>query len=442
MGKRPVSARNDSSKRTTAAPVENEASPPSSVAEPNSSRSESIVTQYQTYSNGSPNRDYNRATSGLWSDFTVFPDESIMGETGASSSSLCDSIFSISTDMLLDDSLNFTNLQNNQASGFHHVHVPRSIKDLPPLAPAPGLLNPSAPFHNKSDSSSHYNHVDAVRPATQADNLSPTKSKTDSDQLPTNQQRTSCVHLASSTLHSLSIPSSFCNNLSATAPLNTVEQVLATNRGATTAFHTLMQCPCSQSSSNALTLALIINKILGCYSAIGRCSLSSSLSSTTNILPPSSSATSNKKVASSLHLSGSSPSLTSLSTPGSPTTGFTSRAASNIVLDSPITIGAIQIDADDEHKFILQLVLSELRKVSKMVDTFAKRYCTGASNRSGEAMMGGGANEPHPNEQWNSDEETIYNSLRLFLRSKVQAVRKEIGVVLRRSEEGAMGFEI
>jgi len=56
---------------------------------------------------------------------------------------------------------------------------------------------------------------------------------------------TSCVELVSSTLHSLSLPSSMCTSSPHPMPLHTVEQVLATSRGGISAFNRILECPCS-----------------------------------------------------------------------------------------------------------------------------------------------------------------------------------------------------
>lgn len=89
-------------------------------------------------------------------------------------------------------------------------------------------------------------------------------------------------------------------------------------------------------------------------------------------------------------------------------------------MDTPIAIGGYNIDPDDEHVFILQLVLSELRKVSKLVDAFAVQ-CSTATALAGRSGCG---------------EDTVYQSLEHFLRCQVHKARREVDAILRRTEEG------
>lgn len=229
-------------------------------------------------------------------------------------------------------------------------------------------------------------------------------------------QSSTCAELASSTIHSLSLPSSMCTSSPHPIPFHTVEQVLATSRAAISAFNKLLQCPCSHSTSFTLTLALMISKILDCHSAICR-------------LPTSSPATalghSRKAPSSAIDLptpSSSTTSLTTLSPPGSSSTSMSQSQGGphNIVMDTPIAIGGYNIDPDDEHVFILQLVLSELRKVSKLVDAFAVQ-CSTATALAGRSGCG---------------EDTVYQSLEHFLRCQVHKARREVDAILRRTEEG------
>ena len=85
------------------------------------------------------------------------------------------------------------------------------------------------------------------------------------------------------------------------------------------------------------------------------------------------------------------------------------------MLDIPITMGAYQIDAEDEHHLKLQIVLSELRKVSKLIDAFAGRYYRG--NNGGDG---------------------IYSALERFLRAELKTASKEVSAALRTSEDGAV----
>ncbi|OCK80659.1 hypothetical protein K432DRAFT_434619 [Lepidopterella palustris CBS 459.81] len=179
-------------------------------------------------------------------------------------------------------------------------------------------------------------------------------------------------------------PSSGSDENNPAAP-STIDQVLATNRRAITTFHQLLQCPCSSNSGLVLAIALIILKILSCYGAIGR----STSSRTSNSRPMSSAA------------SGS-------STPW----GMDTNVEREMVLDIPITMGAYQIDSEDEQHLKLQLVLNELRKVSKLIDAFAGRYCRGGPGGDG-----------------------IYGALEKFLRGELRNATKEVSTALRSTEE-------
>ncbi|OCL10940.1 hypothetical protein AOQ84DRAFT_205433 [Glonium stellatum] len=213
---------------------------------------------------------------------------------------------------------------------------------------------------------------------------------------PHSARSTSCSNLASSTLQSLHIPSNFCTTFSPTsgpntdnqAPPSSIDQVLAANRRAIATFHQLLQCPCSSNSGLVLALALIILKILSCYTAIGRSTSSRTIST---------------RSASSETSGASSP------------WGFDTNMEREVMLDIPITMGAYQIDAEDEHHLKLQLVLNELRKVSKLIDAFAGRYCRGGNGGEG-----------------------IHSALEKFLRAELRTASKEVSTALRVSEDGAV----
>lgn len=203
---------------------------------------------------------------------------------------------------------------------------------------------------------------------------------------PGHSRKESCHNLASATLQNLHLPQNFCqsNPTSAPgglAPTSSIDQVLATNRRAIQTFHQLLQCPCSSNSGMVLGLSLIILKILSCYSAIGRST------------------------------------STRTGTAGSVTSEYTSGTSTpwedrEMVMDIPISMGAYQIDAEDEMHLKLQLVINELRKVSKLIDSFQGRYCRGAPGGDG-----------------------IYGALEKFLRAELKAASKELNNALRNSED-------
>ena len=244
------------------------------------------------------------------------------------------------------------------------------------------------------------------------------------------QNPSSCIELASSTLHSLSLPSGICASSSRVMPLHTVEQVLTTSRGAISAFNALLQCPCSHSSSFALTLALIISKILDCYSAICRCSIPSN--NTEKRVPPSAGDLPTPS-------SGISALLPSLSPPlATPSNTFLGSQAppKNIILDTPIAVGGYTVDPDDQHLFIQQLVLSELRKVGKLIDAFVGQYTFTAADNGSRPIN---ASNEYINRRANPtlsvnpgmEGDNLYKSLERFLRYQVQKARRDVDTVLR-----------
>ena len=103
------------------------------------------------------------------------------------------------------------------------------------------------------------------------------------------------------------------------------------------------------------------------------------------------------------------------------------------MLDTPIAIGGFKIDPDDEYVFILQLVLSELRKVGKLVDAFAVQYST-ANQKTSDFVSA--ANKAIINGRPSFGEDSVCQSLEQFLRCQVHKAKVEVDAVLRRSEEG------
>ena len=425
MGKPPVSAKsgNEKSKATTSARRNSKADAYSADTTSECSESPKNTTQPLPDTRlNSYGQDFDyAAASQPWNEADFMPDRS-----GAQGSFITD---------LLDDSLSFNNFSNPQANASNLTQPQMATAQMQPNLSTSDQLSFSAPFQNNAGPSSSCIRVGASQSAFQMPPDLLASSNTISDQHHSiTHQSTSCLDLASSTLHSLSMPSSLCTSSATAIPLNFIEQVLATSRGAISAFHTLLQCPCSHSSSFALTLALMISKILGCYSAICRCSTSAFSPTSSNLLGTSSSSTSSGQGgnATSRAIPSSSSSSTSLansSTPGSSTSG--PRGPHNMVLDTPITIGTYKIDADDEHVLLLQLVLSELRKVGKLVDAFAGQYSALSSNSCG---VGLGSDDIRGKSI--GGEETMYKSLEQFLRYQVYQARIEVSTMLREGEEG------
>lgn len=182
-----------------------------------------------------------------------------------------------------------------------------------------------------------------------------------------------CTTLASSTIQLLRLDSSTCG-ASATPhenpfhPISSIDQVLINNRSAIENVRSLLACPCSLSPQYALTIALIIHNILVCYEAIIR-------------------ATSNVRAE-----------------PGNTLWPDNLRA-------TPITVGAYKIDAEDDQRMRIQLVVNELRKVRALVEKYAERYC---ASKEDEARNAG-----------------IYSALDIFLQTKLkQAVGDMVSTLL------------
>ena len=147
-----------------------------------------------------------------------------------------------------------------------------------------------------------------------------------------------CASLVSSTLialHSLQVDSGTCNarvSNNNAQPINSIEQVLITNKAAMACMDKTLACPCSHNPHYALTLALMCHKILVRYEAI--------------IKKP--------HAASAL---GSCPPKTE---------NFSA---------TPITVGAYRMDAEDERRLKIQLVVNELRKMKGVIERYEEKYC-------------------------------------------------------------------
>lgn len=317
----------------------------------------------------------------------------------------------------LSGSPNYGSFSEIQANASHLAQPQLTSPQLQATPSNVNQLSFAAPFQNNANPDSNSIRMGAGHSIFQQ---LPPDLLTSPNRIPNQassiaHQSTSCVELASSTIHSLSLPSSMCTSSHHPIPFHSVEQVLATSRAAISAFNKILQCQCSQSTSFTLTLALIISKIIDCHSAICRLPTSS---------PATTIAHSRKAPPSIMDFptpSSSASSSTALSPIGSSSTSMSQGGPHNIVMDTPIAIGGYNIDPDDEHVFILQLVLSEIRKVSKLVDAFAVQ-CSTAVALNGRSSCG---------------EDTVYKSLEHFLRCQVHKARREVDAILRRSEEGA-----
>ncbi|OBT64812.1 hypothetical protein VE03_06555 [Pseudogymnoascus sp. 23342-1-I1] len=171
-----------------------------------------------------------------------------------------------------------------------------------------------------------------------------------------------CTTLASSTIQLLHLDSSTCG-ASATPqgnlfqPISSIDQVLINNKSAIENVRSLLACPCSLSPQYALTIALIIHNILVCYEAI--------IQATSNVRAE----------------------------PGSAIWPDNLRA-------TPITVGAYKIDAEDDQRMRIQLVVNELRKVRAIVEKYAEKYCVSIEDEGRNAG--------------------IYSALDIFLQTKLK----------------------
>ncbi|KAI4127276.1 MAG: hypothetical protein LQ338_003280 [Usnochroma carphineum] len=165
----------------------------------------------------------------------------------------------------------------------------------------------------------------------------PTPASSDTD---TSFQRPDCRKLASFTVHELDqdcqpscIASSSTPNPSSS--IVSFDRVLDGNKIAIENAHQLLSCPCFLSQQSALTLCIIVDKILSRYQAI-----------------ISASATATRQSPTSSDLS--------------------SRSHAQA---TPNGIGAYKTDAKDEPRRRMQVVSTELRKAAALVDRYADRYC-------------------------------------------------------------------
>ena len=349
---------------------------------------------------------------------------------------------SASEELMPDDPMNFINLPDDSTENIC-LNKPNQLSAQDPEVP-----DGPTPFGNKAIPGKGGMQIANRRNAFQSDaspqtqESSSSNNNDDSDQQ--RQKNTSCVQLTSVTLRSLSLPSIYCKNAATSSPFpfDTIDQAFATSRRAMTTYYTLIQCPCSHASHFELSLALIILQILGCYSAISSHSTSSFYPNSrlqtpaTSISSPSTNSRNDTPFSHSLSTARTSQNTRSGEIGDSGTTN-----PPKLTLDTPITFGDYKIDAEDEQRFILQLILTELRKVTRLIDAFAARYCSA----SGEDVR---FPAPTPtlashHRSWNRGDEYVHNALEQFLRTKVKVTRKEVSLMLRKLDghEGAMDFE-
>ena len=161
-------------------------------------------------------------------------------------------------------------------------------------------------------------------------------SHDNNDPLSQPQDCASLVGSTLATLHSLRVDAGVCRSQvadSCAEPTYSIEQVLITNKAAMACMNQTLACPCSQNPHYALTLALMCHKILVRYEAIIK-------------THPAPSARENTHFPMKENFSA-----------------------------TPITVGAYRMDAEDERRLKIQLVVNELRKMKGVIERYEEKYC-------------------------------------------------------------------
>jgi hypothetical protein len=182
-----------------------------------------------------------------------------------------------------------------------------------------------------------------------------------------------CTEIAFSTLSNLYSPLSYQPNATAfggSSGLPTLDTVLAINKDAIEKVSVLLGCPCSTNPHYSTTVAFTIIKILAWYQAVVGMNSGSADEPFHTLLE-----------------------------------AFTA---------TPIALGAFQLEGEAEKRFREQLVLGELRRVEKLVDMFADRYCKSLDDKI--------------------DTAGVYGSLEMLLRSRL---RDTVKMTLRDADEDA-----
>ncbi|KAF2866751.1 Zn-II 2Cys6 regulatory protein [Massariosphaeria phaeospora] len=243
----------------------------------------------------------------------------------------------------------------------HHVRS-SSVQSQPEMfAPMDGLHSPPM------SGSQYYSMAEPSLPVFAQEKMMASPTPMVPAPLPTPPasatiQTHDCTQFAFSTLNSLYAPPSsqptatdFNGNANG---LPTLDTVLSTNKSAVDKLFVLLGCPCSANPHFSTTIAFTIVKILSWYQAVAGVN----------------------------QQGGESPVNTQME-------AFTY---------TPISLGEFRLEGEDEDTFRTQLVLGELRKVEKLIDKFAERYCKGAN--AAETGIEGG----------------VYGALESLLRTRVR----------------------
>jgi len=257
----------------------------------------------------------------------------------------------------------FTSMPQFSASPYAtHVRT-SSVQSQPEMfSPMEGLHSPlSSPTYfgmSEQQSLPIFNHDKVtVSPSTMAPAPLPTPPSAAST-----PQNHDCTQYAFQTLNSLysppASPPAAGDFNGSPSGLPTLEAVLSTNKSAVDKLFVLLGCPCSANPHFSTTIAFTIVKILSWYQAISGANQ-----------PENESAINTQMEAFAL---------------------------------TPISLSEFRLDSEDEHTFRTQVVLTELRKVEKLIDKFSERYIKNA-NHAETGIEGG-----------------VYTALEALLRTRVR----------------------
>lgn len=169
-----------------------------------------------------------------------------------------------------------------------------------------------------------------------------------------------CTQFAFQTLNSLYAPPSLqpsAGDFNGTSEgLPTLDAVLSTNKAAVDKLYVLLGCQCSANPHFSTTIAFTVTKILSWYQAIA----------------------------------------------GVQDQDDSTNTQMEAFTHTPISLGDLRLEVEDEDTFRTQLVLGELRKVEKLIDKFSERYCKNAN--AAETGIDGG----------------VYSALEQLLRTRVR----------------------
>ncbi|KAK2616914.1 hypothetical protein QQS21_000002 [Conoideocrella luteorostrata] len=188
-----------------------------------------------------------------------------------------------------------------------------------------------------------------------------------------------CSALLLSTLQQLGLPIASCNGVwAATQSLGTV---LKASRSALDSAMFVASCNCAPNANVALLFTSVMLRILLWYDAVLKSNRDDEIGG--NGDEASSPTTGYGADAHHPNGSISCGSVSSMDKNLSPGAGKTESIGTRPgLVVSPITIGVYQLDMEDQARMIVHIVLSELAKMSRLLDSFSKKFCRGGSSSS------------------------------------------------------------